>query len=63
LSLTSGSASATPPSGSTTELLARGTLPAGTVFHARIHGVKIFIKGPEDLATTHVTLSPGGSIG
>jgi quercetin dioxygenase-like cupin family protein len=63
LSLTSGSANATLPSGATTELLARGTLPAGTLFNAHIHGVNLVIKGPMDLVTAHVTLAPGGSLG
>jgi quercetin dioxygenase-like cupin family protein len=63
LSLVSGSAQATPPSGSTSEVIARGTLPAGTVYVAPIRGALVVIKGPMDLATVHVTVAPGGSIG
>lgn len=59
----SGSARATPPSGSTTETLARGTLPAGTFYFAAVRGALVAIKGPMDLVTVHVTVTPGGSIG
>ena len=62
-SFITGSAGATTPSGATTEPLARGTLPAGTFYFAPIHGALVAIKGPMDLATVHVTVAPGGSIG
>lgn len=54
-------ATATPPSGITAQLLARGT-----VAHARyVHdaGIKLQTRGPIDVATVQVTFQPGGSTG
>jgi quercetin dioxygenase-like cupin family protein len=62
-SFITGSAGATPGSGVTAEEVARGTLPAGTFYFAPIHGALVAIKGPMDLQTVHVTVTPGGSLG
>jgi len=48
LALVAGSASATAPSGTTTELVARATLTGG--YKAHVHGIKVKIKGPVDVA-------------
>ena len=54
-------ATATPPSGITAELLARGTIAdAGQV---GVAGVKLATRGPIDVATVHVTFQAGGSTG
>jgi quercetin dioxygenase-like cupin family protein len=54
-------AAATPSSGVTAELLARGTI--GHAGHLRAAGVKLQTRGPVDVATVHVTIQPGGSTG
>jgi len=54
-------AAATPPSGVTAELLARGTI--GHADHVRAAGIKLQTRGPVDVATVHVTFQPGGSTG
>jgi len=54
-------AAATPPSGVTAELLARGTI--GHAGHVRAAGIKLQTRGPVDVATVHVTFQPGGSTG
>ena len=54
-------AAATPSSGVTAELLARGTI--GHAGHLRAAGVKLQTRGPVDVATVHVTFQPGGSTG
>lgn len=54
-------AAATPPSGVTAELLARGTM--GHAGHVRVAGIKLQTRGPVDVATVHVTFQPGGSTG
>jgi quercetin dioxygenase-like cupin family protein len=61
LALVAGSASATAPSGTTTELVARATLTGG--YKAHVHGIKVKIKGPVDVAVVHVTFQPGGTLG
>ena len=59
--LPSEPAAATPPSGVTAELLARGTI--GHADHVRAAGIKLQTRGPVDVATVHVTFQPGGSTG
>ena len=59
--LPSDQAAATPPSGVTAELLARGTI--GHAGHVRAAGIKLQTRGPVDVATVHVTFQPGGSTG
>src|SRR5690242_9334605 len=54
-------AHATPPSGTTSELVARATLAGDYATH--LHGIKVKIKGPVDVAVTHVTFQPGGTLG
>ena len=54
-------ATATPPSGVTAELLARGTLASAG--QARVAGLKLRTSGPIDVANVHVTFQPGGSTG
>ena len=54
-------AAATPPSGVTAELLARGTV--GHAGQVRAPGVRLRTRGPVDVATVHVTFQPGGSTG
>jgi len=54
-------AAATPPSGVTAELLARGTIAQAG--HVRAAGIKLQTRGPVDVATVHVTFQPGGSTG
>lgn len=61
LAIVAGSASATAPSGTTTELVARATLTGG--YKAHVHGVKVKIKGPVDVAVVHVAFQPGGTLG
>jgi quercetin dioxygenase-like cupin family protein len=61
LGIVTGSASATAPSGTTTELLTRATLTGGYKVH--VDGIKIKIKGPVDVAVIHVTFQPGGTLG
>jgi quercetin dioxygenase-like cupin family protein len=56
-----GSASATAPSGTTTEVVARATLTGG--YKAHLHGIKVKTKGPVDVAVVHVTFQPGGTLG
>jgi hypothetical protein len=53
LAIITGSASATAPSGTTTELVARATLTGG--YKAHVDGIKVKIKGPVDVAVVHVT--------
>jgi quercetin dioxygenase-like cupin family protein len=54
-------AEATPPSGVTAELLARGTITNPS--HLHVAGIKLATRGPVDIATVHVTFQPGGSTG
>jgi len=54
-------ATATPPSGITAQLLARGTIADAS--HLRVAGIKPAARGPIDVATVHVTFQPGGSTG
>jgi quercetin dioxygenase-like cupin family protein len=54
-------AKATPPSGVTVELLARGTVAEAANVHVK--GTKIRTRGPVDLAVVHLTFQPGGSTG
>lgn len=54
-------ATATPPSGITAQLLARGTVAQAS--HVRVAGVRLATRGPVDVATVHVTFQPGGSTG
>jgi quercetin dioxygenase-like cupin family protein len=54
-------ATATPPSGITAQLLARGTIADAS--HLRVAGIKLAARGPIDVATVHVTFQPGGSTG
>jgi quercetin dioxygenase-like cupin family protein len=61
LAIITGSASATAPSGTTTEVVARATLTGGYKTH--LHGIKVKIKGPVDVAVVHVTFQPGGTLG
>jgi quercetin dioxygenase-like cupin family protein len=61
LAIITGSASATAPSGTTTELVARATLTGG--YKAHVDGIKVKIKGPVDVAVVHVTFQPGGTLG
>jgi quercetin dioxygenase-like cupin family protein len=57
-----GAALATPPTGFTTDVLARGTV-AG--LHARHDGIRVSSRhgGPADVAVATVTIDPGGSSG
>ena len=61
LVVVTGSASATPPSGTTTELVARSTFTSG--YAVNVDGIKVKIKGPVDVAVVHVTFQPGGTLG
>jgi hypothetical protein len=61
IALPSDQATATPPSGIATELLARGTVAQAN--HVRVAGIKLATRGPVDVATVHVTFQPGGSTG
>lgn len=61
LAIVTGSASATPPSGTTTELLTRATLTGG--YAANVNGIKVKIKDPVDVAVIHVIFQPGGTLG
>ena len=61
LAIVSGSASATVPSGTTTELVARSTFTGG--YQVNVDGIKVKIKGPVDVAVVHVTFQPGGTLG
>ena len=61
LAIVSGSASATAPSGATTQLIARATFTDG--YSANVDGIKVKIKGPVDVAVVHVTIQPGGTLG
>jgi quercetin dioxygenase-like cupin family protein len=61
LAIVSGSASATAPSGTTTEQVARSTFTDG--YKVNVDGIKVNIKGPVDVAVVHVTLQPGGTLG
>jgi quercetin dioxygenase-like cupin family protein len=61
LAIITGSASATAPSGTTTELVTRATLTGG--YRAHVDGIKVKIKGPVDVAVVHVTFQPGGTLG
>jgi len=54
-------AAATPPSGITAQLLARGTIAHAS--HVGVAGIKLATRGPVDVATVHVTFQPGGSTG
>jgi len=54
-------AAATPPSGITAELLARGTIAHAS--HVGVVGIKLQTRGPIDVATVHVTFQAGGSTG
>ena len=54
-------AAATPPSGVTAQVLARGTV--GHAAHVRVAGVKLQTRGPVDVATVQVTFQPGGTTG
>jgi quercetin dioxygenase-like cupin family protein len=61
LVIVSGSASATAPSGTTTEVIARATFTGG--YKVNVDGIKVQIKGPVDVAVVHVTFQPGGTLG
>jgi quercetin dioxygenase-like cupin family protein len=61
MAIVAGSAIATTPSGTTTEVVTRATLTGG--YQAHLHGIKVKIKGPVDLAVVHVTFEPGGTLG
>jgi quercetin dioxygenase-like cupin family protein len=61
LAILSGSASATAPAGTTTELVTRATITGG--YTAQVEGIKIKFKGPVDVAVVHVTFQPGGTLG
>jgi quercetin dioxygenase-like cupin family protein len=61
LALVSGSASATVPSGTTTEVVARATFTGG--YKINVNGIKVKIDGPVDVAVVHVTFDPGGTLG
>jgi quercetin dioxygenase-like cupin family protein len=61
LAIVTGSARATAPSGTTTQLVARATFTGGYAVH--VHGIKVKIKGPVDVAIVHVTFQPGGTLG
>jgi hypothetical protein len=52
-------AAATPPSGVTAEVLARGTVAHAA--RVRVAGAKLQTRGPVDVATVHVTFQAGGS--
>ena len=54
-------ATATPPSGITAQLLARGTIAHAS--QVGVAGIKLQTRGPIDVATVHVTFQPGGSTG
>jgi Cupin domain len=54
-------ATATPPSGITAQLLARGTIAQAS--HVGVAGIKLQTRGPIDVATVQVTFQPGGSTG
>jgi hypothetical protein len=54
-------AAATPPSGVTAELLARGTVAHAA--RVRVAGTRLQTRGPVDVATVHVTFQPGVSTG
>jgi quercetin dioxygenase-like cupin family protein len=54
-------AAATPPSGVTAEVLARGTVAHAA--RVRVAGAKLQTRGPVDVATVHVTFQAGGSTG
>ena len=56
-----GSASATAPSGATTQLVSRATFSSD--YSTNVDGIKVKIKGPVDVAVVHVTLQPGGTLG
>jgi hypothetical protein len=57
-----GAALATPPTGFTTNVLARGT---AANLHARHDGIRVSRRhgGPADVAVATVTIDPGGSSG
>jgi quercetin dioxygenase-like cupin family protein len=57
-----GAALATPPTGFTTNVLARGT---AADLHARHDGIRVSSRhgGPADVAVATVTIDPGGSSG
>jgi quercetin dioxygenase-like cupin family protein len=61
LAIVTGSARATAPSGTTTDLIARSTITGGYTVH--VDGIKVKIKGPVDVAVVHVTFQPGGTLG
>jgi quercetin dioxygenase-like cupin family protein len=61
LAIVGGSATATAPSGTTSEVLARATFTSG--YKAYVGGIKVNIKGPVDVAVVHVNFQPGGSLG
>jgi hypothetical protein len=54
-------ATATPPSGITAQLLARGTIAHAS--QIGVAGIKLQTRGPIDVATVHVTFQAGGSTG
>jgi quercetin dioxygenase-like cupin family protein len=58
----SGAAFATPPTGFTTNLLARGT---AVDLHAKHDGIRVSSRhgGPAEVAVATVTIDPGGSSG
>jgi quercetin dioxygenase-like cupin family protein len=60
LAIVSGSASATAPSGATTQLISRATFTDD--YSANVDGIKVKIKGPVDVAVVHVTIQPGGTL-
>jgi|SRR5262245_43453173 len=61
LAIVTGSASATSPSGTTTELVTRATITGP--YTANVEGIKVKLKGPVDVAVVHVTFQPGGTLG
>jgi quercetin dioxygenase-like cupin family protein len=61
LALPHDQATATPPSGITAELLARGTIASSG--RVRVAGIRLATHGPIDVASVHVTFQPGGSTG
>src|SRR5215510_3237840 len=61
LTIVSGSANATAPSGATTQLISRATFADD--YSTNVDGIKAKIKGPVDVAVIHVTIQPGGTLG
>jgi quercetin dioxygenase-like cupin family protein len=61
LAIVTGSASATAPAGTTTELVTRVTITDS--YTAHVGDIKVKLNGPVDVAVVHVTFQPGGTLG